>query len=585
MSVSTYKEEWKLAGTGSRLSTIASLVLGTFLFMALAPYREGNVLYIWYAGLITLTVFSYFHHITYAKQKLKAVYASLALIESCKGFLWLISGFVLFPLYPNDLQLFFVLIHIGAALSYAIARHMIFFISLLSIGVALPVVAWRIILLGEEVVSIELALLAMVGWTLSLILAIVLKINFDGRVRLIQDNELLLHRVDAKMHELEKLREIEQLSRRDAEEANASKSRFLAYSSHDLRQPLHATILLLETINDEGLNPSAQAVIGKVRQSLDNLSNLFDSLLDLAMLDTGEIEVRESIFSLDELLKSVMQEFENVAEAKQIELSYVSTSRLANTDQVIFRRMVQNLVSNAIRYTDEGKVLIGVRSREGLLAIEVWDQGKGIAEDQQQKIFEEFIRLDEKDGSAGLGLGLAIIKKMANALQLDIGLRSRVGVGSMFSISQIKPALDQEKMVQQTELLSVETRAEPEFIAIIDDDLEVLQATEAIVRKWGYSADTYLKFCPDTFKIPDIILCDYELGGAKNGVEVIKEISTMTGDQIPAIIITGDASGEAEAQAAELHVPVLRKPVRPAQLRSLLLATFATPEFERPQEH
>ncbi len=392
------------------------------------------------------------------------------------------------------------------------------------------------------------------------------------------EQERLMEALSRQASELTDARRHEEDARREAEIANDAKSRFLAQASHDLRQPLHAISLFIEALPKTKSAAERSDIMGRVRQSLDVLTKLFDSLLDVTLLDTGGIEVRETVFRPGDLIEEVTHDFALIAEACNVELRTVPTEAVIRGDAVLLRRMLQNLISNAIRYSEGGRVLVGCRRWEGRLAIQVSDTGAGIAERDQARIFAEFERLDParigERATPGLGLGLAIVQRIARELELSVKVASREGRGSTFTIVGFDVA-DAAEIVAAPQIAPEDRNSAGASVFVLDDDPETLAATRLLLEKWGYRADGSHDWRDLMPARPDVVICDYELSPEKTGFDVLTDYATETGGGIPAIMISGHSSGSLREAAKQRDVPLLNKPVRPVQLRSALLNVLA----------
>ncbi|MEO0816255.1 MAG: hybrid sensor histidine kinase/response regulator [Pseudomonadota bacterium] len=362
-----------------------------------------------------------------------------------------------------------------------------------------------------------------------------------------------------------------------AEEANQAKSRFLAQASHDLRQPLHAISLFVESLPDAETDKERNAILGRTRQSLDVLSQLFDSLLDVTLLDTGGIEVRKRVFRLSDLIEEVVRDFQQIAEGCNVDLRSVPTRLCVDSDPVLVRRMLQNLVSNAVRHSEGERVLIGCRRRGDTVSIHVVDTGRGISPTNQDRIFGEFTRLDAnrmgEDATPGLGLGLSIVKRVSEELGLSIGLKSQLGKGSDFSIQGL---VRSENVLEPPEprhaLHTLEAKAS---VFVLDDDVETLVATELLLRRWGYDVEVASDPSALLTAAPDVIICDYELSPNLTGLNVLDDYADVQGQFPTAIMISGHTSKDLRLSTRQRGIPLLHKPLRPVQLRSALLNALA----------
>ena len=390
-------------------------------------------------------------------------------------------------------------------------------------------------------------------------------------------NETLETRVAERTRELTALNAALAESSRAAERADQAKTRFLAAGSHDLAQPINAARLFLSSVDRRGLPPPTATLIGQVEASLAAAENLLAGLLDISRLDAGAQEVHVEPFELDSLLQPLTAEFRALAESRGLRLRSVPSRAVVLSDPRLLRRVLQNFLSNAVRYTRSGRVLLGCRRLPGRLRVEVWDTGVGIPPDKQQEIFEEFRRLDAQHagGERGMGLGLAIADRIARRLDHAIGLRSWPGRGSVFSITmplapQLAPApLPRREVHRGSDRIGGAT------VLCIDNEPAVLAGMQALLNRWGCTviavgdARGALEAVQGR-SAPDLLLMDYQLDGAETGVEVAVQLRARCAADIPVLIITADHTLQART-AAEAHgFTLLPKPVKPAALRALV---------------
>ena len=493
------------------------------------------------------------------------------------GLISLAGVVFLFPGQGNDEKILQAILTFAIAISAAITRHTIWIASLGAIGAGLPALGIQLLAQSDQSIA-WLWPISIVSWLCVIGLSWLLQNSFQNRIEIAGQKELLLQSIEAKMRELDELRKLELASRKEAEAANQSKSRFLAHVSHDLRQPLHALNLLVETIPENSVTPATQAIVARIRDSLDMLTELFDSLLDLGLLNAGKVEVNLRPVSLEPILHLIKQEFEPLAQAQGIEIHQVSRNANVRTDHLILRRMILNLVSNAIKHAECDRIDIEVLQQGARFAIEIRDNGRGISREGQSRIFEEFTREPAREGEAmphGLGLGLAIVQRLASVLDLKVELESRPGKGALFRIAGLEE-------VPETADQSLTTRpgtsesAHGLKVLVVDDDAEILAATHVLLESWGYEVSTQAgaHFIGGQAP-PDVLICDYELREGKTGLDVIKQHREQFKATIPALLITGNSSQGVSDQANKMGIPVLRKPIRPAQLRSALLTLFS----------
>lgn len=365
----------------------------------------------------------------------------------------------------------------------------------------------------------------------------------------------------------------------EAEQANQAKSRFLAAASHDLRQPMHALGMFIATLARQPHAPESRHLIDQIDQAVSAMGDLLDSLLDISRLDAGIIEANPTGFALQSVFDRLASNFLDLAEAKGLELVIRHTSQWVTSDRILLERILGNLISNAIRYTKHGRILVATRRSHGHVRIEVRDSGMGIPLDAQQSVFQEFVQLHNpaRDRSKGLGLGLAIVKRLTSLLGHQLTLKSRPGHGSTFALQ-----VPHTQPVQQQHGMPMPLLDEQSFaglsVLIIDDDALVRESLASLLGSWGclVSQDAGdqppFSLLEDAVTRPDIILCDLRLAGPMNGREMIGALRAYQGQAIPAAIITGDTDPETMHNAGETGLAVLMKPLRPAQLRTLIKA-------------
>lgn len=365
----------------------------------------------------------------------------------------------------------------------------------------------------------------------------------------------------------------------EAEQANQAKSRFLAAASHDLRQPMHALGMFIASLARQTHPPESRQLITHIDQAVAAMGELLDSLLDISRLDAGIIEAAPADFPLQAVFDRLASNFIEPAETKGLELVIRHTSLWVHSDRILLERVLGNLISNAVRYTKEGRILVAARRRRGEICIEVRDSGIGIPQEAQQTIFHEFVQLSnpERDRSKGLGLGLAIVKRLISLLDHQLVLRSRLGQGSIFAL-YVPTALPALQLQTMPSTMLDEQDFSGMKILVIDDDALVREGLASLLHSWGckviQDAGNQPPFAllNNVDQRPEIILCDLRLAGPMNGRDMIDVIRAHLGVIIPAAIITGDTDPETLREAGETGLAVLMKPLRPAQLRTLLRA-------------
>jgi two-component system, sensor histidine kinase len=364
-----------------------------------------------------------------------------------------------------------------------------------------------------------------------------------------------------------------------AEAAVLAKSRFLAAASHDMRQPLHALTLLVAALREQVPDGEAARLAKHIESSAAAMESLLNGLLDLSKLDAGVIEARPHCFRVQHIFNRLAEQFLPVAQAQGLRLHFVATSLCCYSDAVLVERIVSNLVSNALRYTEQGRVLVGVR-RVGpdWLRFEVRDTGKGIPHEFQTLIFEEYFQLEntERHRDKGLGLGLAIVTRLTRLLGSQIQVNSTPGRGAAFSFQLARCEAAEMSSESTSQSHSFALPLENALVAIIDDDEAILAAMVEIFDRWnvalavGADAKQVCAELKTLGRAPDLILCDYRLTQGLTGIEAIQLLRDNFGADIPAALITGDTGSETMQSIQTNDLPVLHKPLKPAKLRAFL---------------
>jgi len=389
-------------------------------------------------------------------------------------------------------------------------------------------------------------------------------------------NETLERRVKERTEELTRLNDALQRAKGEAEDANVSKTRFLAAASHDILQPLNAARLYVTSLVErQGAGDDAQ-LVSNVDASLEAVEEILSALLDISRLDSGVLRPELSTFRLDELMRQLEVEFAPLAREKGLRLTFVASTRTVRSDRRMLRRLLQNLISNAVKYTPQGRVLIGCRLANGKLHLCVYDTGLGIPKSKQRAIFHEFHRLDQGAKVArGLGLGLSIVERIARVLDHHVEIQSKPGRGSHFSVTvPLAPALPlgakkpKPPRIEMTQLADL-------AVLCIDNEPKILDGMATLLGGWGChvlkAADlkTALATLSDAKAPPSGVLVDYHLDSG-NGIEAIAALRWRFGAELPAILITADRSPAVREEARARDIQVLAKPLKPAALRALM---------------
>jgi CheY-like chemotaxis protein len=361
---------------------------------------------------------------------------------------------------------------------------------------------------------------------------------------------------------------------REAEAANLSKTRFLAAISHDVLQPINAARLFTSALRETDEAGEQRRLAERVDVSLRDAEELLDGLLDVSRLDAGSLKPEITVFRLDELLASVAAQYAPLAAARGLRFRVHAGPLSVRSDRRLLRRALQNFVANALRYTKEGRVILGARRRGGGVEIEVWDSGPGIPPHHLAQIFEEFRRFDQPSpwGERGLGLGLSICQRVSRMLDHPISVRSWPGKGSVFGIhvplaDTTVPAKAPRAAAPAGDLAGLK-------VLCLDNDREILDGMEALLGRWGVDvrvAETVagaLALARDAR--PDVLVADYHLHDELDGLGALVALRGICGAHTPAVLVTADGSDQVKRAARDLGIPVLTKPVKPASLRAFL---------------
>ena len=369
-------------------------------------------------------------------------------------------------------------------------------------------------------------------------------------------------------------------AQRDAAEyANLAKSKFLAAASHDLRQPLHAMTLLADALAGRLQNADDRLTLARLQDSLSAMRKLFNALLDISRLDAGIVEPQVKNVRLSRLLERLQADYARPAEEKHLEWRCPPTALVVRSDPVLLETMLRNLIGNAIRYTPRGYIAIACREVDGRVRIDVEDSGVGIAQDQQTEIFREFLQLNnpERDGAKGLGLGLAIVERLARLLDHRIELRSAPGAGSCFTVVlPLGSAAASEESDAPSEEAAPDSDLAGMVVLVIDDQVAVLEGMQALLGRWGCetiladSEETALAAVHRAPRPPELIVADYRLREERTGSQAIEGVRRALGKSIPALIVTGDTAPERLREAQASGHMLMNKPVPPGRLRAFL---------------
>ena len=373
-------------------------------------------------------------------------------------------------------------------------------------------------------------------------------------------------------------------ARREAEIANRAKTQFFTAASHDLRQPLHAMGLFAEALRQRVHEPEVAQLVNSINESVDALEGLFSELLDITRIDSGGVEVHDQHFEVGDILRKLRLHFEPSAFEKGLALRLRGGQRVVFADPLLVERILRNLVSNAIRYTEDGSVLVSFRQRGDRVLLQVWDSGPGIRAAEQQKIFDEFYQLPHTGAVSpeqrkGLGLGLAIVKRLAALMNAPLTMRSEVGHGTVFTLELPIGKAPRASAQVLPGKGPVGITLAGRLIVIVEDEPAVRAGLEVLLKGWGAEIAAFdsvtesaqwAQTCDPAVVKPDLLIVDYRLEEGRTGVDAIRALRERFGLGVPAILVTGSTmtGHDKEAQAYDFHL--LIKPVVPNKLRAMI---------------
>jgi two-component system, sensor histidine kinase len=375
-----------------------------------------------------------------------------------------------------------------------------------------------------------------------------------------------------------------QAARAEAEVANRGKTQFFAAASHDLRQPLHAMGLFAEALRQRVHEPEVAQLVNSINESVDALDGLFSQLLDITRIDNGGIELHEEHFQMEEILRKLRLHFEPNAFEKGLMLRLRGAKRMVFADPLIVERILRNLVSNAIRYTNDGSIMVSCRRKTNRVLLQVWDTGVGIRESEQARIFDEFYQVPNTERvnaeqRKGLGLGLSIVKRLAALMSAPLSVRSKSGHGTVFTLELPlgKSARAITIPIPRKEPAGVTLTGR--LIVVVEDEPAVLAGLEVLLKGWGAqvmafdsvtTSRAWAERVDPAVTKPDLLIVDYRLEEGLTGMDAIKALRSRFGARLPAIVVTGSTMSnyDEDAQLEDFHL--LIKPVTPNKLRAMI---------------
>ncbi|MBL4801707.1 MAG: hybrid sensor histidine kinase/response regulator [Emcibacter sp.] len=488
------------------------------------------------------------------------------LLAAWSGTAWGAVGFF-FPLFSDDTMLRFITIALFGITAGATPGLSSFAPTYFAFSIpVMTSLAYREYSYGDEM-SISTSIYCMIFLIINLAFSLIIQKSFLQSIRLRFENTDLV----------ENLRQ----EKDKAISASEAKSSFLAATSHDLRQPLHAMGFFIESLKKQLTNPAQIYLLQKIERTSNNLRGQLNDLLDISKIDAGIIKPHITPLSLNDIFKTLKRVLSPLAQEKDIHFKTLPVSWIIQSDAHMIDRILNNLVSNAVRYTDNGgKILIGCRKKGDNLRIEIHDSGIGIPGHLIDNIFAEYYQIDnpERDQSKGLGLGLSIVKGMCNLLHHKIEVHSTIGKGTSFYLSV--PLSNRLPVLTKDTNQQFNLPMKTGNIILIDDEKDTLDAMSHLISNWGHKVVSFgaeeeaLNYLNHHDFTPDMIITDFRLREKRTGTEAITAINSHFNKNIPAIIITGDTAKDRMLQAQESGHVLLHKPIMPAKLRTVINNTL-----------
>ena len=544
-----------------------SLLVSVLLIYPLWDLVAQRDLVIWISLVVILVILRTASYVSYKrnyKPELAKKYAlHFTLGSAGSGLLWGIAGFLFFPEQSTEHQFYMLIIFTGMSAASLASLHAYLPVFYAYLVPTLIPITIKLLLQADHLhISLSITVFVFLGG-----------LSYFGLIfnrSLMQSLRLRFENVEL----VEQLRE----QKEEAERANIAKSKFLAAASHDLRQPLHALMLFTSVLDEAIQYPKVRKVVDQINASVEALQSLFNALLDISRLEAGVLIAEPVHFNLQQLLDKLTNDYGLVVKDKGLNLTLKPCALVVYSDPALLEQIMRNFVTNAIRYTNTGSITVSCREQNDTIHIDVTDTGVGIPADKQEAIFTEFFQLGnpQRDRSKGLGLGLAIVERIAKLLNHPIKVDSVSGEGSTFSISVPKgdAAAVQNKQVQP--VATQQGAFDHLTIVVVDDESSIREGMQILLESWGCrvvataTLDETLKDLTTRQLTPDGIIADFRLAGTQTGIHVIQQLHAEYGDHLPALIVTGDIEVDRLREVSESGFQLLHKPVAPAKLRAFV---------------
>lgn len=561
----------------SLIGHLLSSVGVTYIFY---DHVEKSILWSWFASILFITItrqISVFYFLKKQPQNNEVLkwgwfFTFMVFLTGCA---WGAASYIFLLFEHTQLTLFIIMVLTGmlvaslASLSVFMWAYYAF-----ALPTALP-------LIHQLVTSGRLELIV---YGLMITLFLFVQLGYARVNQKTVDKSIILRNENLELIEqLQREKENAEQLRKEAEAANTAKTQFLASASHDLRQPLHAMGLFIDVLAECSDEEERKKVIEKIRKSGLALEGLLESLLDISKLDAGAVSVNIEPFKLHSIFDEVISEFESIAKNKNLTIKFIYSNIAVISDKNLVGRILRNLISNAIKYTEHGKILIGCRRKGNNISICVCDTGSGFTKDKYKIIFTEFHQLEnpERDRSKGLGLGLAIVKRIEKLLNTNIHVNSIPNKGSIFSF-ELPVYHGVVKNLIPKKSNTIINNFIGKHIVIIDDEEDIRKGLTSLLSSWGCrvtslsSTEEIKTTLNKNSQHPDLIVADYRLRDKETGADAIHEIKNIySNTDLPAVIITGDTAPERIKEAKASGYKILHKPVSGGKLRAILTSLLS----------
>ena len=569
-------------------ASLTGNLIGAVLIAAIFwPLAGPGFMLAWLGAAAALWLLRLAHYLRFVKQRdaddatLQQWRGSWCALVLAQGSMWGVAAWLFWGLGTPYHQLSLILIVYSYCLGSVQLLATQWRVFLVFITVVLTPLIVRIATDSQEPWHLQLALILALLFCITVLMGRTYGSALGHAITLKTRTDELAAQLRVEMREAEE-------ARRDAESASRAKTQFFAAASHDLRQPLHAMGLFAEALRQRSHDPEVASLVNSINESVDALEGLFSELLDITRIDTGGVDVNPAPVGMRELFGRLRLHFEPVAFEKGLMLSFAGERHVAQADPVLLERVLRNLVSNAIRYTEDGGVLVSCRAWRGGLRLQVWDSGIGISEASLPRIFDEFYQAHsnrplEPHHRKGLGLGLAIVKRLTELMGSPVAVRSRVGKGTVFSMEV--PVGRLARRVDGIGSDGVPAGKAPlgltlqgRFIVVVEDEAAVREGLVVLLQAWGAqvsafdTVDAVRAWLADPqAQPPDLLLVDYRLPQGTTGIEALTALRRRWSPRpLPAIVITGSSLGGHEDEAVVHDFHLLIKPVLPNKLRAMI---------------